>query len=70
VRPERLGKFKSYPRNRPWSPIGFEMIRIPHCLDNRLIDGGEDVSPTQRQHFTPQKHSSSLMFPVLISVRG
>jgi hypothetical protein len=23
------------------------MLRIPHCLDNRLTDGGKVVSPTQ-----------------------
>jgi hypothetical protein len=33
-----------------------EMLRILHCLDNRLIDGGEVVSPTHRPHFTFQKH--------------
>jgi hypothetical protein len=32
------------------------MLRIPHCLDNRLTDGGKDVSPTHLPHFTPQKH--------------
>jgi hypothetical protein len=47
---------------------GCEMLRIPHCLDNRLIDGGKVVSLTLRPHFTPQKHF--LLFPVLISVRG
>jgi hypothetical protein len=35
---------------------GFEMLRIPHCLDNRLTDGGKVVNPTHRPHFTPQKH--------------
>jgi hypothetical protein len=34
-------KFQSYSRNRPWSPIGFEILRISHCLDNRLIYGGK-----------------------------
>jgi hypothetical protein len=24
------------------------MLRIPHCLDNRLTDGGKVVSPTHR----------------------
>jgi hypothetical protein len=24
---------------------GCEMLRIPHCLDNRLINGGKVVSP-------------------------
>jgi hypothetical protein len=32
------------------------MLRIPHCLDNRLTDGGNVVSPTIRPHFTLQKH--------------
>jgi hypothetical protein len=33
----------SYLRNRPWRPLSCEMLRIPHCLDNRLKDGGEVV---------------------------
>jgi hypothetical protein len=32
------------------------MLRSPHCLDNRLTDGGKVVSPTHPPHFTPQKH--------------
>jgi hypothetical protein len=32
------------------------MLRIPHCLDNRLTDGGKVVSPMHLSHFTPQKH--------------
>jgi hypothetical protein len=35
---------------------GCEMLRVPHCLDNRLTDGGKVVSPTHPTHFTPQKH--------------
>jgi hypothetical protein len=35
--------------------LGCEMLRILHCLDNRLIDGGRVVSPTNQPHFTPQK---------------
>jgi hypothetical protein len=27
---------------------GCKMLRIPHCLDNRLTDGGKFVSPKQR----------------------
>jgi hypothetical protein len=34
------------------------MLRILHCLDNRLTDGGEIVSPTHRPRSTPQKHFS------------
>jgi hypothetical protein len=41
------------------------MLRIPHCLDSRLTEGREVVSPTHRPHSTPRKH-----FLVLISVRG
>jgi hypothetical protein len=32
------------------------MLRIPHCLDNRLTDGGKVVSPKPRPRSTPQKH--------------
>jgi hypothetical protein len=32
------------------------MLRIAHCLDNRIIDGGKVVSPMHQPHFTPQKH--------------
>jgi hypothetical protein len=32
------------------------MLMIPHCLDNRLTDGGKVVNPTHPPHFTPQKH--------------
>jgi hypothetical protein len=35
---------------------GCEMLRIPHCLDNRLTDGGKVVGPTHPPHFTPHKH--------------
>jgi hypothetical protein len=35
---------------------GCEMLKIPHCLDNRLTYGGKAVSPTHWPHFTPQKH--------------
>jgi hypothetical protein len=33
-----------------------EMLRISHCLDNRLTDGGKVVSPMHPPHITPQKH--------------
>jgi hypothetical protein len=42
---------KSYPCNRP--------SRLPHFLDNRLIDGGELVSLTSRSLFTPRKIPST-----------
>jgi hypothetical protein len=33
------------------------MSRLPHYLDNRLIDGGKVVSLTRRPPFTPQEDS-------------
>jgi hypothetical protein len=35
---------------------GCEMLRIPHCLDIRLRDGGKVVSPKHPPRFIPQKH--------------
>jgi hypothetical protein len=32
------------------------MLRILHCLDNRLADGDKVVSLTHRPRSTPQKH--------------
>jgi hypothetical protein len=32
------------------------MLKIPHCLDNRITDGGKVLSPKHPPHFTPQKH--------------
>jgi hypothetical protein len=40
--------------------MGFEMLRIRHCSDNLLVDGGKDVSPSYRPSFTPQKHYFSV----------
>jgi hypothetical protein len=36
------------------------MLRIPHCLDNRLTDGDKVVSPTHRPLSTPQKYYFSV----------
>jgi hypothetical protein len=41
------------------------MLRIPHCLDSRLTDGGEVVSHTHRPHITLEE--DRLLF---ISFRG
>jgi hypothetical protein len=35
---------------------GCQTFRIPHCLDNRLTDGSEVLSPTHRPRSIPQKH--------------
>jgi hypothetical protein len=40
------------------------MLRIPHCLDNRLTDGGKAVSLTHRPIFNPGR------LLVLVSLRG
>jgi hypothetical protein len=37
----------------------FEILRIPHCLDNRLTDGGKVVSLKHRPRSIPQKHFST-----------
>jgi hypothetical protein len=34
------------------------MLKIPHCQDSRLTDGGKVVSPKHPPHSTPQKHFS------------
>jgi hypothetical protein len=49
--------------------LGCEMLRIPYCLDNELIDGSDIVRLTNRPLSTPQKYFSFLSL-VLISVRG
>jgi hypothetical protein len=35
---------------------GCKMLRIPHCLEDRLTDNGKTISLTRRPHCTPQKH--------------
>jgi hypothetical protein len=46
--------------------LSSQMLRISHCLENRLTDGGEIGSLTSRPRSTPQtKH-----FLVLVSVSG
>jgi hypothetical protein len=56
---------KAIPVNGSRDLYGSEMSRVPHCLDNRLTDGGEVVSLTLQPHSSPQKH-----FLVLVSVTG
>jgi hypothetical protein len=45
-----------------------EMLRIPHCPENWLTDGGKVVNPNHQQRSTPR----NIIFLVLvhISVRG
>jgi hypothetical protein len=69
VATQQLCKDVYYPHNRPWRPVGFEMLRIAHCLGNWLTDGGKVVSPTHRQRFTHYKHYIFLLL-LLISVSG
>jgi hypothetical protein len=42
---------------------GVVMLRIPHCLDSPLKDGGEVVSPTHRPRSAPHKQSFSASGP-------
>jgi hypothetical protein len=45
------------------------MLSVPHCLDNRLTDGGKVVSPMHRRTLLP-RNVIIFMFLVLISGRG
>jgi hypothetical protein len=47
---------------------GCEMLRIQHCLDNRLTDGDKFDSLTLRPRSAPQNHYFYLL--VLIYVSG
>jgi hypothetical protein len=51
-----ISKAKAIPVTGLGGLQGCEMLRIPHCLDNRLTDGGKFVSPTHSPHSTPQEH--------------
>jgi hypothetical protein len=47
---------KVFPVTGRGGPLGCETSRLPYFTDNRLTDGGEDVSLTRRQTaFYPQK---------------
>jgi hypothetical protein len=47
---------KLYPLTGCGGLLGCEMLRIPHCLNNRLTDGDKVVSRKHRPRSTPQKH--------------
>jgi hypothetical protein len=53
---KNLKKSKAVPVRGLGGLQGCDMLRIPHCLDSRLTDGGKVASPTHQPHFTPQKH--------------
>jgi hypothetical protein len=56
-------KSKVFPVTGRGGPQGCETSRLPHFLNNRLIDDGEVVSRTRRPSFNPRNL-------LLISVRG
>jgi hypothetical protein len=45
---EKLSKSKAISVTGSGSLYGCKILRIPHCLDSRLTDGGKIVSPTHR----------------------
>jgi hypothetical protein len=67
----RRNSLKSKVKQTKDSPLtclkGCEVLRLPHCLDVRLTDGGE-VSFTHRQHFTHQ--NIYFFFLVLVYFRA
>jgi hypothetical protein len=65
---EEKKESKGIPLTGRGDPYGCEMLRFPHFLDNRLIDGGKAVSPTSRPPFTPK--NIPRIFLVFISLRG
>jgi hypothetical protein len=52
-----LGSTKAIPVTGREGPYGYETSKLPHFLDNRLIDGGKVVSLTRRPHLYPQEYS-------------
>jgi hypothetical protein len=49
-------KSKAIPVTGRGGVWGCDTLRIPHCLDNRLTDGGNIVIPTHRPRSAVQKH--------------
>jgi hypothetical protein len=64
-----------YDKKKRYSPTGrgvlscYEAVRIPHCPDNRLINGGEIVKPYAMAALYSSETFPSLSL-VIISVRG
>jgi hypothetical protein len=52
-------KGKALPVTGHGGPHGFETLKIPHFLDNWLIDAGEIVSLRHRPPFTPPPQEDS-----------
>jgi hypothetical protein len=46
---------------------GCEMLRIPHCIDSRLTEGGKFMNLKRRPCFTPRKHFSACGTHLLIN---
>jgi hypothetical protein len=72
VRLEGLGKSqvknKAIPVTGRGGLLGCEMLKISHCLHNRLTAGGKVVNPTHRPRSASHKHICLLL--VRISVGG
>jgi hypothetical protein len=52
----KILKSKAIPLTRRGGLYGCEMLRISHCLDNRLTDGSKIASTMHRSRVTAQKH--------------
>jgi hypothetical protein len=44
------------------------MLRIPHCLDNRLRDGVKVVSPTHTPHLLPRNIIIIIIIKIIIII--
>jgi hypothetical protein len=61
---------KAMPVTDRGGPYGRETLRLLRFLDNGLTDGGEVVSLTLRQLFTPQEDSRYLFLLEAESISG
>jgi hypothetical protein len=52
------------------SKVANKITAIPHCLENRLTDGGKVVSLTHQQRSIPQKYHFSAKPQGLVRTEG
>jgi hypothetical protein len=66
LREARITPSKAFPISGRGGLYGCKILRILHCLDSRLIDGGKVVSFTHRPHHSPQKHFFCFWYSLLL----